>query len=279
MAGLSAQQVADLVPCPPEQVRRLDELGLLDAHREDGQFAFGRLRRSPDGRLRRGRCPARRRRPSGGRRQAHVSDLPARAGRARRDLRRARRAARPPAGAARRSAGSSGFRRPRATGSGTRTRRCSRSSSRRSTSPTRKSSPNSPGSTGGASSGSSPPASSSSTGPCASGSRATTSARGDEQRHVPEGERIHHARGVDRALAAAAPPRARPVRIPRRRDRGDHGTARDQSHAVQAAAGDRLPRPDRLHSAREERGTRLRLISPPRSRASSTGRRRSTAAL
>ena len=39
MAGLSAQQVADLVPCPPEQVRRLDELGLLDAHREDGQFA------------------------------------------------------------------------------------------------------------------------------------------------------------------------------------------------------------------------------------------------
>ena len=39
MAGLSAQQVADLVPCPPEQVVRLDELGLLDAHHEDGQFA------------------------------------------------------------------------------------------------------------------------------------------------------------------------------------------------------------------------------------------------
>jgi adenylate cyclase len=39
VAGLSAQQVADLVPCPPEQVARLDELGLLDAHREDGQFA------------------------------------------------------------------------------------------------------------------------------------------------------------------------------------------------------------------------------------------------
>ena len=39
MAALSAQQVADLVPCPPDQVRRLDELGLLDAHREDGQFA------------------------------------------------------------------------------------------------------------------------------------------------------------------------------------------------------------------------------------------------
>ena len=39
MAGLSAQQVADLVPCPPDQVVRLDELGLLDAHHEDGQFA------------------------------------------------------------------------------------------------------------------------------------------------------------------------------------------------------------------------------------------------
>ena len=39
MAGLSAQQVADLVPCPPDQVRRLDELGLLDAHREGGRFA------------------------------------------------------------------------------------------------------------------------------------------------------------------------------------------------------------------------------------------------
>jgi adenylate cyclase len=39
VAALSAQQVADLVPCPPDQVRRLDELGLLDAHREDGQFA------------------------------------------------------------------------------------------------------------------------------------------------------------------------------------------------------------------------------------------------
>jgi len=39
VAGLSVQQVAELVPCPPEQVRRLDELGLLDAHREEGQFA------------------------------------------------------------------------------------------------------------------------------------------------------------------------------------------------------------------------------------------------
>ncbi|HEU6443551.1 MAG TPA: hypothetical protein VFL61_00685, partial [Gaiellaceae bacterium] len=38
MAGLSAQQVADLVPCPPEQVLRLDELGLLDAHREGAGF-------------------------------------------------------------------------------------------------------------------------------------------------------------------------------------------------------------------------------------------------
>jgi adenylate cyclase len=39
VAGLSAQQVADLVPCPAEQVLRLDELGLLEAHREDGRFA------------------------------------------------------------------------------------------------------------------------------------------------------------------------------------------------------------------------------------------------
>ena len=39
MPGLSAQQVADRVPCPLEQVARLDERGLLDAHREAGQVA------------------------------------------------------------------------------------------------------------------------------------------------------------------------------------------------------------------------------------------------
>ena len=39
MAGLSVQQVAELVPCPPEQVQRLDELGILEAHREEELFA------------------------------------------------------------------------------------------------------------------------------------------------------------------------------------------------------------------------------------------------
>ena len=39
MADLTAQQVADLVPCPLEQVERLDALGLLDAQREDERYA------------------------------------------------------------------------------------------------------------------------------------------------------------------------------------------------------------------------------------------------
>ena len=36
MATISAQEVADLVPCPLEEVRRLEELGILDS--EDGLF-------------------------------------------------------------------------------------------------------------------------------------------------------------------------------------------------------------------------------------------------
>ena len=36
MAKLSAQELAELVPCPLEEVRRLEELGILDG--EDGQF-------------------------------------------------------------------------------------------------------------------------------------------------------------------------------------------------------------------------------------------------
>ena len=38
MAGISAEQVAELVPCSLEQVRRLEELGILGPHREDGLF-------------------------------------------------------------------------------------------------------------------------------------------------------------------------------------------------------------------------------------------------
>jgi class 3 adenylate cyclase len=39
VAGLTAQQVAALVPCQPEEMARLDELGILDDHRADGTFA------------------------------------------------------------------------------------------------------------------------------------------------------------------------------------------------------------------------------------------------
>jgi adenylate cyclase len=39
VAGLTAQQLAELVPCSPEEVARLDELGILDDHRADGNFA------------------------------------------------------------------------------------------------------------------------------------------------------------------------------------------------------------------------------------------------
>ena len=38
MAGISAEQIAELVPCSLEQVRRLEELGILGPHREDGLF-------------------------------------------------------------------------------------------------------------------------------------------------------------------------------------------------------------------------------------------------
>jgi len=38
VAGISAEQVAELVPCSLEQVRRLEELGILGPHREDGLF-------------------------------------------------------------------------------------------------------------------------------------------------------------------------------------------------------------------------------------------------
>ena len=38
MAGISAEQIAELVPCSLEQVRRLEELGILAPHREDGLF-------------------------------------------------------------------------------------------------------------------------------------------------------------------------------------------------------------------------------------------------
>jgi adenylate cyclase len=38
VAGISAQQIAELVPCSLEQVNRLEELGILGPHREDGLF-------------------------------------------------------------------------------------------------------------------------------------------------------------------------------------------------------------------------------------------------
>ena len=38
MAGISAQQIAELVPCSLDQVTRLDELGILGPHRDDGRF-------------------------------------------------------------------------------------------------------------------------------------------------------------------------------------------------------------------------------------------------
>jgi class 3 adenylate cyclase len=39
VAGLTAEQIAELVPCPPEEVARLEELGILDDHRTGGHFA------------------------------------------------------------------------------------------------------------------------------------------------------------------------------------------------------------------------------------------------
>jgi adenylate cyclase len=39
VAGLTAEQVAELVPCPPEEVARLDELGILEDHQVDGFYA------------------------------------------------------------------------------------------------------------------------------------------------------------------------------------------------------------------------------------------------
>jgi adenylate cyclase len=38
VASISAQQIAELVPCSLEQVHRLEELGILGPHREDGLF-------------------------------------------------------------------------------------------------------------------------------------------------------------------------------------------------------------------------------------------------
>jgi adenylate cyclase len=38
VAGISAEQIAELVPCSLEQVKRLEELGILGPHREDGLF-------------------------------------------------------------------------------------------------------------------------------------------------------------------------------------------------------------------------------------------------
>lgn len=39
MTTISAQELAELVPCPLEDVRRLHELGLLEPHEEDGLFS------------------------------------------------------------------------------------------------------------------------------------------------------------------------------------------------------------------------------------------------
>jgi adenylate cyclase len=39
VAWISAEKLAELVPCPPEEIRRLEELGLLEPQRENGLFA------------------------------------------------------------------------------------------------------------------------------------------------------------------------------------------------------------------------------------------------
>ena len=39
MARISAQELAELVPCSPEHVRRLEDLGILEREEEDGPFA------------------------------------------------------------------------------------------------------------------------------------------------------------------------------------------------------------------------------------------------
>ena len=39
MTAISAQELAELVPCPLEDVRRLHELGILEPHEQDGQFS------------------------------------------------------------------------------------------------------------------------------------------------------------------------------------------------------------------------------------------------
>jgi adenylate cyclase len=39
VAWISAQELAELVPCPPDEIRRLSELGLLETHEENGLFA------------------------------------------------------------------------------------------------------------------------------------------------------------------------------------------------------------------------------------------------
>jgi class 3 adenylate cyclase/DNA-binding transcriptional MerR regulator len=39
VAWISAQELAELVPCPPDEIRRLEDLGLLESHEENGLFA------------------------------------------------------------------------------------------------------------------------------------------------------------------------------------------------------------------------------------------------
>lgn len=39
MAWISAQELAELVPCPPDEIRRLEDLGLLEPQEETGLFA------------------------------------------------------------------------------------------------------------------------------------------------------------------------------------------------------------------------------------------------
>jgi adenylate cyclase len=39
VAWISAQELAELVPCPPDEIRRLEDLGLLEQHEENGLFA------------------------------------------------------------------------------------------------------------------------------------------------------------------------------------------------------------------------------------------------
>jgi adenylate cyclase len=39
VAWISAQELAELVPCPPDEIRRLEELGLLEPHEVSGLFA------------------------------------------------------------------------------------------------------------------------------------------------------------------------------------------------------------------------------------------------